>query len=366
MFEKIRFPLTPILVAALLLIPGIALAGGGNPPPPPPAPHTPWYVSIHASEVSYNLATTDAAMAKCVDLGFEGVRTDIFWYDVEPTRDQWDNGKLQFYTNYVSKAGWYGLDPLVILSGAPQWAIDLYNSDKNAFWAEYEEYVEQVVLWVGYGVENYQMWNEANHIPDPIDAGDDWQLFVRAGQIIDQLDPGSKKYVNAMANVLYWEDAVTDWVNLAGDHIDVIGIDHYPATWSPVPATDWTPLDTLIARINNPADAWYGKEGMVMETGYSSWAWLIADEYDQRDWINAAMPVIRTKINNNNVSNPHKIIGGNFYQLIDTCTDAYNPNNCRSNDPIFGQGIEAHFGILHSNLSNKVGYNALKSQLQQF
>ena len=359
------FALLCLGLLALLPVPA-ARAGGGDPPPPPQAPHTPWYVSIHAIEVSYDDIATDAAMEKAVDLGFEGVRTDIFWSDIEPVRDQWDGAKLQYYTNYVSKARWFGLDPLIILSGAPGWAVDLYNTDKAAFWQEYEDYVAQVAAWVGDRVDNYQLWNEANHIPDPIDAADDWQLFARAGAVLDQSDPGAKKHVNVMANVPGWEDAVTDWIVHAGAHIHVIGVDHYPGTWSPVSATDWTPLDILIARINDPSDEWYGKEGMILETGYSSWAWLLADEYDQRDWINAALPAARAKINDNNLNNPYPIIGANFYQLIDTCTDAFDPANCRNNDPVFGQGIEAHFGIIHSNFSEKVGYGALKNQLQQF
>jgi len=328
---------------------------------------TPWYVTIHAGEVKYDLARTDSVFQKAKDLGAKGVRTDIFWFDIEPTRDVWNTPRLQFYTSYVSKALAWGLDPLMILSGAPQWAKDLYSSDKPAFWAEYEEYVEQVVLWMGDRIQNYQMWNEANHSADFVAAGDDWQLFSRAGAKIDALDPTATTYVNVMADLLGWESAVTGWMQSAAKpYIDVIGIDHYPGTWACCSYTDWSPLDTLTRRINTAGDAWYGKKGAILETGYSSWAWLIADEYDQRDWINQSLPVVRTKINTNNSTKPYKIVLAGFYQHIDTCTDINNSNNCLTSDPIYGQGIEAHFGILHSDLTKKVGWSALKSQIALF
>lgn len=354
------------LLFALPGVPELALADDGNPPSSLRPARTPCYVTIHAGELGYDLNKADQVLKKVVDLGFEGVRTDVFWFDIEPTRNHLDKSKLRFYTSFVSKVRWFGLDPLIILSGAPQWATRLYNQNKAAFWIEYEQYVREVLLWIRDRVDNYQLWNEANHVMDPIHAQDDWQLFYRAGSLVKALDPSAKTYINVMADLAGWESAVTSWLHKAGAYVDVIGIDHYPGTWTCCSWTDWGPLDTLIRKINTPGTSWYGKEGMVMETGYSSWAWFIADEYDQRNWINQSIPAMRARIDNNHRNNPYRIVGVGFYQLIDTCTDAYDPKNCWSHDPIFGQGIEAHFGILHSNYSKKVGYRALQYQISKF
>lgn len=316
-----------------------------------PAP-IPWYFALHGVEVGYDLDTTDDAFAQAVALGAAGVRTDVFWYDVEPERDVWDEGKLLFYTSFVSKALAWGLDPMMILSGAPGWAIDLYEQDPAAFFAEYEAYVTEVVLWIGDRTTRYQLWNEANHLIDPIDASDDWQLFARAGAIVRALDPGAILFVNVYSDLLGWEAAVTGWVEQAGDAIDVIGIDHYPGTWACCSYTDWAPLDVLAARINDPGDAWFGKQGAVLETGFSSWAWAVADEEDQRTWINESLPVVRQKMRANNQSQPNPIVLGVYYQLIDVDTG--------------GVGPEAHFGVLHSDLSPKLGTSDLGAQIALF
>ena len=155
-----------------------------------------------------------------------------------------------------------------------------------------------------------------------------------------------------MANVIGWEAAITDWVERAGEYIDVIGVDHYPGTWACCDNRDWGPLEILIRRINDPDDPLYGKLGAVMETGYSSWAPVVADEVRQRDWINESLPRMRALVADANAQQDFGIVLGNYYQLIDVETD--------------GVGQEAHFGILHSDLTHKVGYDALRAMLATF
>ncbi|MCW5828355.1 MAG: hypothetical protein KIT79_03465 [Deltaproteobacteria bacterium] len=359
--------LAAFAVAAAMVVLAVGPArAGGTPPPPPPPQKVPWYFTVHAGEINYDLGKANQAFTKLKDLGGKGVRTDVFWRDIEPARGVWDYGKLQFYTNFVSNIRWHGLEPLIIFSNAPDWAVQLYGQDKAAFWAAYERYIREVVLWIGDRVNHYQLWNEANHLIDPIDAADDWQLFARAGAVVRNLDPAARTYINVMANLAGWEAAVTDWLVKAGSYIDVIGIDHYPGTWACCFYTDWGPLDTLLQRINTPGNPWYGKDGAILETGYSSWAWLLADEYDQRDFISQALPVIRTKVNSNNATRPYQVVVLGWYQLIDTCTDQFNPGNCWVNGGVYGMGPEAHFGIIHSDYSNKVGYGALKTEIGKF
>ena len=306
----------------------------------------PWYFCIHGGEVDYSLDKAASAFQTVLDLGGVGVRTDIFWFDVEPKRNIWDARKVDFYAGYFDHAVADGLDPMAILSGAPDWALDLYKEDKAAFWSEYEEYIREVVTLVGAKTTRYQLWNEANGILDPIDAGDDWELFARAGAILRAQDPGSILFINAYANWLGWEEAVTDWVTKAGTFIDVIGVDHYPGTWSLGPFTNWWPVDRLLERIQTPGDVWYGKQGAVLETGFSTWAPDLADELDQVAWIDQSLPALRERVK----SGP--IVLGAFYQLIDANTAEW--------------GHEAHFGILKSDLTPKPGYENLKQQIAQF
>jgi hypothetical protein len=333
-------PLALFLTSAVLL---------ASPDKNPATRSLPWYVSIHGIEVGHNLHNASVAFDQAIELGFSGVRTDVFWYEVEPARDQWDPDMVAFHMGYVRLARARGLDPLVIISGAPGWAINLYHTNESAFWLEYEDYVRGVLHMVSHEADTYQLWNEPNHIIDPIDAEDDWQLIARAGRLIRQLDPTATTSVNAMANVLGWEDAIDDWIARAGPFIDIIGVDHYPATWACCTAADWGPLDTLLTRINTPTDPWFGKQGALMETGFSSWAWPFADEQQQANWIAEALPHIRQRAR---APNTHRLAFCNYYQLIDVDTN--------------GWGQEAHFGIVHSDGTPKLGYSVLRNQLSKF
>ncbi len=318
----------------------------------PSEPGFAWFFSVHAVEVSYDLVSAEAAFDHIVALGGSGVRTDLYWKDLEPSQDQWDASMLGFYDDYVSLAVQKGLEPMVIVSGVPDWAHLLYLADSGAFWVEFDAYIQEVVDRVADRVTHYQLWNEPNHVIDPIASEDDHKLFQRAGGIIRAVDPDAVFYANVLTDIAFWEEAVTDWVSQSGDFIDVIGIDHYPGTWSGLDYTDWGPLDTLVERINNPQDAWYGKLGAVMETGYSSWAALVADEEDQKDWIEQSLPELRSRIEMANALNPFTVDQANFYQLVDVDTD--------------GVGVEAHFGIVHSDFSEKAGYQALASAIARF
>ena len=333
---------------------GATDAGVDAPPadatPPDAGAAMPLFVTIHAAEVNFDITFANQAFQEAVNLGFTGVRTDIRWWQVEPTRDQPDATNLQFYSDYFDAAIAHGLEPMIIFSSEPGWASDLRNQDAAAFWDEYEEYVRDIVGAFGARADHYQLWNEANHLIDPIPSSDDHLLFSRAGAVVRADDPTATTYVNVMANVVGWEAAVTDWVTQAGTFIDVIGVDHYPGTWCCISWEDWTPFDTLVTRISNPSDAWFGHRGAVIETGFSSWAAVVADEDDQRDWIATSLPVLRQKVEAAEAANPGSIALVGYYQLINA--DA----------PV----QEGHFGILHDDLSPKKGYSALQTELAQF
>jgi hypothetical protein len=318
----------------------------------PAEPTFDWYFSLHVGEVEYDLELAVQAFDEIKALGGMGVRTDVYWYDVEPAQGEWDEDMLAFYDAFVSLALEHEVEPMIIVSNAPDWAKDLYGSDEDAFWERYELYVDKVGSLVADRATHYQVWNEPNHIIDPFDGDDDWQLYARGGQVLRDLDPDAVLYCNVMANLTGWEEAVTDWVEGAGEYIDVIGVDHYPGTWAVSAYSAWEPLETLIERINDPDDAWYGKAGAVMETGYSSWAALVADEEDQQEWINESLPAMLELVREANATQEHGVWLGNYYQLIDVDTD--------------GIGQEAHFGILHSDFEHKTGYPDLQTQIATF
>ena len=62
-------------------------------------------------------------------------------------------------------------------------------------------------------------------------------------------------WVNAMADDPLWHRAVDGW-RLRRHHIDAVGIDHYPGTWTLSSWTDWAPLDRLLDATATSGAAW--------------------------------------------------------------------------------------------------------------
>src|SRR5262249_13968213 len=98
--------------------------GGGKP--------IEWSVSRHVF-TSDTPAAISQDLALLAELGASYVRTDVWWYAIEPVQGQYDQTALDFYRRYVEEAGRHGLGVIVILSNAPDWARSLYSSDRAAF-----------------------------------------------------------------------------------------------------------------------------------------------------------------------------------------------------------------------------------------
>src|SRR5687768_6989826 len=122
-----------------------------------------WSVSYHTWPGDGARASSDLALI--AELGADAVRTDAWWYAIEPARGQLDQAALDYYRWYVEEAGRHGLEVLVVLSNAPEWAHQLYDSSgRGDFCAAFGEYAAAVGETLGDLVVDYQLWNEPNHI----------------------------------------------------------------------------------------------------------------------------------------------------------------------------------------------------------
>ncbi|MFA4875502.1 MAG: hypothetical protein WC690_09220, partial [bacterium] len=352
----------------------------GDSPSPPPISPTPnntsaatflWSINLHPEDVDYDIGQANSAFDEIVRLGAGMVRFDIPWSDIEPERGASDLSKWNFFEDFVEAAAAHGLKPMVVLARQPQWALDLYRSDPSAYWNEWRGYIKSVACQLGNSIYYYQISNESNAPNDPIDASDDWKKFAGIHGVIASCDKQFETIVNAYSNWIDWEPALTDWIQKAGKDIDIIGVDHYPSTFTGTDGTDWYPLDTLIARTNDPNDAWHGKKGAIIETGYSTWSGMNAHgDADQQNWIdNYAMKTILNKVKANNQSpSTHKIVLANFYELYDL-----NSGSFFCGDSLwFGCSwdviglINDHFGVLRSDRTEKVAFASLKNQIKKF
>ena len=84
------------------------------------------------------------------------------------------------------------------------------------------------------------------------------ELLSALGRGARRANATAQLWVNAMADDPLWHRAVDGWIDCAGTHIDAVGVDHYPGTWTLSSWTDWAPLDRLLDA-TSATGAWAGR-----------------------------------------------------------------------------------------------------------
>lgn len=322
---------------------------------------TPWSVSRHV------WPGPDANLGRDLDLvaelGARYVRTDVWWYSIEPERGRYDANALASYSRFFDDAKRRGLEVLVVLSNAPEWAKSLYERGaKKEFFAAFGAYATEVAKLAGARVRYYQLWNEPNHVTDFVDGDGDVQLFQRgrAGIAAGLRAAGVPNHeTKTMINLLVdghdapigpsWMGDVDFYMQRGGaSAVDVIGIDHYPGTWA---IGDWG--GNILDRLGVLGRR-YGKEVAVLETGLSTtpctMPWNTEDA--QAKWIGEQLGRIRTKTRALEASGV-KMTMLNWFKLEDReTTDCFDP--------------EDHFGVVSTDRSKKAGFGALKRAIATF
>jgi len=309
-----------------------------------------WSVSRHVWPTDARTAVT-RDLELIAELGASYVRTDVWWYAIEPSRGTYNQAALDFYRWYVEEADRHGLRVVTILSGAPDWARALYDTDRAAFVNAFGAYSEHVAASFGGLVQLYQLWNEPNHINDFPDGDTDIALFRAARAGIVRGAPGAR--FRTAINVLvdghdgpfgHWEDDVRYYFDHgAAGAVDIIAIDHYPGTWS---IGDWggNIVERLFAlgRERHTAVA-------IFEAGYATSACILPlnTEAAQADWIRDQVPRMRTRI--------FAGTGAQFALVNWFKLDDRNTGNCW--DP------EDNFGLVRTDRSKKPAFAALRAEI---
>ena len=314
------------------------------------ARRVPWSVSRHVFPGDApDVLARDLALA--AELGATYVRTDLWWYAVEPGPGQFDTAALALYSDYVDLAAAHGLSVIAILSNPPGWALQLYNTGKRAdFAAAFGVYSERVAATLGDRVHDYQLWNEPNNVADVPDGAMDIQLFRAGRDGIARGAPGVpvRTAINVLVDghdgpVAHWEDDIRGYLDGAADAIDTIAIDHYPGTWS---VGDWggNILDRLFA-----LGAERTKAVAIYETGYATapCSLPLHDEAAQLAWIGEQLPRLRDKLSLGRL----EVV--NWFKLDDR-----NSGNCF--DP------EDNFGVVRTDRTKKPAFEALRAEIARY
>jgi hypothetical protein len=325
-------------------------------------PPVPWSVSRHIwpSTGAADDALLEKDLGLIAGLGARFVRADVWWYVIEPERGRIDAAALASYSRALDEARRHGLEVLVVLSNAPAWARALYeHGDRQAFYDAFRDYSSAVARMAGARVRNYQLWNEPNHALDFVDGDGDLQLFargkagVRAG--LTSIGLASHRFTT-MLNVLVdghdspigpsWTSDVRFYMDHgAAASIDVIGIDHYPGTWS---FGDWG--GNILDRLGDLGRT-YAKAVAVLETGFSTTPCTLPfnSEGQQARWIGEQLPRMRSKARALERSGVH-VAMFNWFKIEDRDThDCFDP--------------EDHFGVVRSDRTKKPAYDALRKEI---
>ncbi|MEM1526356.1 MAG: hypothetical protein QXH10_07055 [Ignisphaera sp.] len=195
-------------------------------------------------------------------------------------------------------------------------------------------------------VEIYQLGNELNLTfnvsPQSIIGIDFIEALCRG--IVD--GAGDKvKIVNIAIDYMGWRKFLHKILTDLRKCVDIIGIDHYPRTWSFAGHHDWRILKSVYGDVEK-----YGKSLAITEIGFSTELRIlnkvvIKREIEQARFVNTAFSSIINMVR----EIPIKFIV--WYMLWDE-----NPISC---EPSSGLGW-CGWGVLRTDFSKKPGWFALK------
>ncbi len=287
----------------------------------------PWLtVTIHETDLRLGQDAVETAFSEVRSLNANGVRTDLCWSDIEPRMGRWDEDKVRWYRAYFERARQLGLGTICVMYSLPNWAKALSLIKPDEFLKRWEAYCLRVETILGDAGQVVQVWNEVNH---PYYQWVPSSLVPRLLEIArGALDPKRELAVNVYDG-LPWQNYMTRLLAEAGSFIDIIGIDSFPETYKLGNARSWEPLHTLLRRVNDPKDTWYGKKAALLETGFSTYIPLLKSYARQAAWIRYNFEAV-SRLNDDF---PSSLCILNWYKLF--------------ND--YGEGflnIIGHFGIV--------------------
>ncbi|MGE0547660.1 MAG: family 1 glycosylhydrolase [Kofleriaceae bacterium] len=318
-----------------------------------------WPPGAHGSD-SQELLQKDLKLI--AELGAKYVRTDVWWYVIEPSRGSYNEAALDYYRWFVEEAGRNGLGVVAILSGAPEWANDLYKQNRREeFTKAFGGYSEKVSAKIGDLITYWQLWNEPNNFLDLPNGETDIKLFRegKAGVDRGRAAIGAQQPYRTAVNVLvdghdgYWYDWEGDiryyMNNGARDVIDIISIDHYPGTWS---VGDWG--GNIVDRLFDLGKE-QGKSVAIFELGYSTTRCTLPlnTEDGQVRWVKEQMPRLRSKLYSPGVTKGVKFELVNWFKIEDR-----NSHNCFD--------IEDNFGVVRTDRSKKPAFETLRAEIAKF
>jgi hypothetical protein len=146
-----------------------------------------------------------------------------------------------------------------------------------------------------------------------------------------------------------WRQFLCDILRSSGSAVDLIGLDHYPGTWTIGRNDRWSEVADIADAITSatPGSLWFGRRLAIMETGYST-NLFVRDEREQSRYFKGVQEFISRL--NSRQPRKHTLCG--IYELCDESSQAWL-------DP------EAHFGIMTSDLKPKAAFATVAQLVEE-
>lgn len=308
------------------------------------APNSRAVITYHPWYQNFTPSLVNACLSEIAALGATYVRSDVRWSDVLPDGQLPNETAFDWYRAYFEAArDWYGLRPIFVLSQPPAHVRNQAPTERLVSW---QLYIAQVVSHLGDLCEIYQLTNEPNN---PTYAIFDQQSLPRAiseaASFIREKVTDARILVNFVTDLWNWQNAIEQVLRSAGTSIDIIGLDHYPGTWTLGFQSDWDAIAQLVATVQHstPGSLWHGRDLAILETGYSTNLGTLRGEQQQASFFRSFQEIL-PKLESGTA--PFFSFVG-IYELVDLDSGAFL-------DP------EAHFGLLTSKLTRKAAFSVAR------
>lgn len=191
----------------------------------------------------------------------------------------------------------------------------------------------------------YQLMNEPN---SPIYRFFPSQVasiaITRGTAVIRKTYPNALIAINVSMDIWGWEHYLKNLLKTSSTAINIIGLDHYPGTWTIISHNRWNKVKKVADRIaaSSPASIWFNRRLAIMETGYCT-NFQRRNEYKQSQYFSSLRSI--SSYLKRRLSHDGFILG--IYELCDMDTAA-------------GSDPESHFGVMTSQLKAKLAFGAVK------
>jgi hypothetical protein len=279
-----------------------------------------------------------SSLSACGELRIGWLRTDVRWNELIPDGIHPDPQALAWYKSFLQTVESYGLQNMVVLSSPPRPVLAQDSSGKLEAWGRF---VRVVVSELGEFCSAYQLMNEPNGpIYGFLPQRDCVTAIVEGAAIVHGANPAATVAINISMEVWGWRQFLSDVLYESGSAIDLIGLDHYPGTWTVGRSDRWSEVAELVDLIASSTNEspWFDRRLAIMETGYCTNSFL-RDELEQSRYFKMLQEII-AKLNSRQ-TRMRPLCG--IYELCDGDSGAWL-------DP------EAHFGIMTTNLKPKAAF----------